>query len=87
MIEIPKLLTPKEIAALFRCDKSTISRWIKDGTIAPQYVIRPGGSKQGAKVLINEKAVQELLEPQLEKEPKLYKKSAPSGREKLIRFF
>ena len=33
MIEIPKLLTMKEIAEAFRVDKSTVSRWITDEVI------------------------------------------------------
>lgn len=88
MIEIPKLMTAKEIAAIFRVDKSTVCRWIADGTIPKEYVIRPCGSKRGAKVLVDEKAIEALMKPSYEdKELKLYKKSAPSGRDKLIHFF
>lgn len=62
MIEIPKLLTMKEIAETFRVDKSTVSRWIADDVIPREYVIRPSGNKQGCKVLISEKAVEHLLQ-------------------------
>lgn len=63
MTDFPKLLTPKEIATVFRCDKSTISKWIKDGTIPKEFVFRPSGNRQGCKVLISDKAIEALLTP------------------------
>ena len=45
MIEIPKLLTMKEIAETFRVDKNTVSRWIADDVIPREYVVRPSGTK------------------------------------------
>lgn len=71
MIEIPKLLTMKEIAEAFRVDKSTVSRWITDEVIPREYVVRPSGSKQGCKVLISEKAVGHLLQPPQEEHANL----------------
>lgn len=29
-----KLLTPAEVAALFRCDPKTVTRWAKDGKLS-----------------------------------------------------
>ena len=63
MTDIPKLLTMKEIAETFRVDKSTVSRWITDEVIPREYVVRPSGTKQGCKVLINENAVGYLMQP------------------------
>lgn len=63
MTDFPKLLTPKELATIFRCDKSTISNWIRDGTIPPEFVFRPSGCKKGSKILIDEKAIKAMLEP------------------------
>lgn len=71
MTDIPKLLTMKEIAETFRVDKSTVSRWITDEVIPREYVVRPSGNKQGCKVLINEKAVEYLMQPSQEEHANL----------------
>ena len=63
MTEIPTLLTPKEFAAIFRTTPSTVSRWISNGVIPSQYVVRPSGRKQGSLTLIKQKAVEALLTP------------------------
>ena len=87
-MDIPKLLTAKEFASIFRVSVGTVSNWITSQTIPAEYVVRPAGNKQGARVLINEKAVEYLMQPPpTTKEPVLYRKSAPSGRNKLIGFF
>ena len=62
-MDIPKLLTTKEFAGIFRVSVGTVSNWITSQTIPAEYVIRPAGSRQGCKILINEKAVELLMQP------------------------
>lgn len=71
MNDFPKLMTAKEIAGIFRCDKSTVSRWVKDGTIPSQYIVRPSGFKQGAKILFKQELVEVLLTPAQEEQGNL----------------
>jgi excisionase family DNA binding protein len=40
--ESPRLLTTKEVAALFRVNRNTVTRWVKAGKL--QTVSTPGGA-------------------------------------------
>lgn len=91
MIDIPKLLTMKEIAETFRVDKSTVSRWIADDVIPREYVVRPSGNKQGCKVLISEKAIGYLMQPPPEEHANLRHyasgKEADETYQRLLNYF
>jgi excisionase family DNA binding protein len=42
MTELPRLITAREAAAIFRCSPKTIYRWISEGHIPASVVLRIG---------------------------------------------
>lgn len=44
MIDQDKLMTPSEVAKLFRVDPKTVTRWAKDGKLSS--IVTPGGHKR-----------------------------------------
>jgi DNA-binding transcriptional MerR regulator len=47
----PALLTPAEVAAMFRVDPKTVTRWAKKGLLS-RWILTPGGHRRydGAEV-------------------------------------
>lgn len=55
MAQTDKLLTPSEVASMFRVDPKTVTRWAKTGKIPS--ITTPGGHRR-----FRESLVQKLLE-------------------------
>ena len=49
-IEAPELLTPEEVAALFRVDPKTVTRWANDGRLP--FIRTLGGHRRYRKTIV-----------------------------------